>query len=63
MTERAVFKPSISNEMADAAVAWSKDLAKELGLYFQPAKTIRPMIFLEFLGLELDSSAMEVHLP
>jgi len=49
--------------MADTAVVWIEDLAKKLGLFFQPAKTIRLMMCLEFQGLELYSSAMEVHLP
>ena len=44
-------------------MTWIEGLAKELGLSFQPAKNIRPMTHMEFLGLELDSSAMEAHLP
>src|SRR5882672_7641410 len=45
------------------AIDWIEDLGKELGLLFQPKKTIRPTTSLEFLGLELDSIAMEARLP
>ena len=45
------------------AIYWIENLGKELGLSFQPAKMICPTTRLEFLGLELDSQAMEAHLP
>jgi len=35
----------------------------QLGLQFQPTKVEGPSTKLEFLGLELDSKAMEVRLP
>jgi Reverse transcriptase-like len=38
-------------------------LEHELGLIFQDSKTIWPATQIEFLGLELDSVAMEAHLP
>ena len=53
-----VFKPSVSIQMANAAVDWIETLAEELGLSFQPEKKIWQTTCLEFLGLELDSSAM-----
>src|SRR5882672_6019657 len=58
-----IFKPSMTIERANAAVIWIEALAEELSLSFQPAKTIQPTTCLEFLGLELDSSAMEARLP
>jgi len=38
-------------------------MTRALGLSFKPKKTVRPTTRLEFLGLELDSEAMEVRLP
>jgi len=57
------FKPSVPSKTASVAIDWIEDLGKELGLLFQPAKMICPTTHLEFLGLELDSQAMEAHLP
>ena len=50
-------------QVANAAINWIKDMAKDLGLSFQHKKRVRPMTFLEFLGLEIDSVAMEARLP
>src|SRR5882672_6768489 len=58
-----IFKPSMTVERANVAVTWIEALAEELGLSFQPEKTIWPTTCLEFLGLELDSSLMEARLP
>jgi len=58
-----IFKPNIPRHVANAAVIWIKNLGKDLGLSFQPMKTIWPMTCIEFLGLELDSEAMEARLP
>jgi len=46
-------------QVANAAIIWIKDMAKDLGLSFQPKKTVRPMICLVFLRLEVNSVAME----
>src|SRR5882672_12645731 len=58
-----IFRPSVPLKTASAAIGWIENLGKELGLLFQPAKTICPTTHLEFLGLELDSQAMEARLP
>jgi len=50
-------------QVANAAINWIEDMDKDLGLSFQPKKMVRPMTCLEFLGLELDSAAMEARLP
>ena len=49
--------------MAHQALAWAFNLGAQLGLSFQPAKVVGPATLIEFLGLELDSVAMEVRLP
>src|SRR5882724_6961759 len=59
----SIFKSSTPRSTADAAVEWIESLGNELGLSFQPQKTIRPCTVIEFLGLELDSDAMEARLP
>ena len=46
-----------------AAVEWVMGLGQELGLVFQGSNTVWPTTQIEFLGLELDSIAMEVRLP
>jgi len=58
-----IFKPLVSSQHANMEIDWIEDLGKELGLSFQPKKTIRLTTCLEFLGLELDSAAMEACLP
>jgi len=58
-----IFKPEVPTHIANVAVAWIENLGKSLGLSFQPTKTICPTMCIEFLGLELDSAAMEAHLP
>ena len=58
-----IHPPSASATDAQSALQWSLDLGAELGLQFQPNKIDGPSMKLEFLGLELDSKAMEVRLP
>src|SRR5882724_10646696 len=58
-----IFRPSMSLQTANAAIDWIENMAGALGLSFQPKKTVRPTICLEFLGLELNSEAMEARLP
>lgn len=45
------------------ALTWALALGAQLGLLFQPSKVVGPATTIEFLGLELDSLAMEVRLP
>ena len=59
----SIFKPSISGSMANTTIKWIESLGEELGLSFQPKKTIQPCTAIEFLGLQLDSEAMEACLP
>jgi hypothetical protein len=49
--------------MSFAAVEWVIGLGQELGLVFQDSKTVWPATRIKFLGLELDSVAMEARLP
>ena len=58
-----IFKPSTPPSIANAAIDWIEALGNELSLSFQPKKTIQPCTSLEFLGLELNSLAMEACLP
>jgi hypothetical protein len=45
------------------ALDWSLALGKQLGLRFQPLKVFGPATQLDYLGLNLDTIAMEVRLP
>jgi len=56
-----IFLPSTPKAMANAATDWIEHLGNELGLSFQLKKTVQPSMNIEFLGLELDSMAMEAH--
>ena len=58
-----IFCPTTPLTTARNAVEWIMGLGSELGLQFQPAKTIWPTTCIDFLGLELDSEAMEARLP
>jgi len=58
-----IFKLSVLGHQANKVVNWVEELMGELSLSFQMKKTVRPTTSLEFLGLELNSSAMEAHLP
>ena len=53
----------MSLQSENAAIDWIENMARALGLSFQPKKMVRPTTHLEFLGLELDSEAMEARLP
>src|SRR5882724_1809697 len=59
----SILKMTMPQATANAAVQWTVRLGDELGLSFQPKKTIQPCMAIEFLGLELDSIKMEAHLP
>jgi hypothetical protein len=50
-------------DIVEKALEWSLALGKQLGLRFQPLKVVGPATQLDFLGLDLDSVVMEVHLP
>jgi len=54
-----IFKPCIPMHIAKSAVDWIEDLGRDLGLSFQLTKKFHPMTCIDFLGLELDSVAME----
>ena len=58
-----LFDPSFPPSRCSAAVEWVMGLGRELGLVFQDSKTVWPATQIEFLGLELDSVAMEARLP
>ena len=58
-----IFPSDTQHSLANAAVKWVMGLGKELGLIFQDSKTVWSCACLEFLGLELDSTMMEAHLP
>jgi hypothetical protein len=58
-----MFHPSSDPLVCHAAIEWVSALGNELGLRFQDSKTVWPSTHLEFLGLELDSIAMEACLP
>ena len=58
-----IFRPDWDLSVCNAAVEWVIALGQELGLCFQDSKTVWPCTTLEFLGLEIDSLAMEAHLP
>ena len=57
------FAPLLPLPVAVAAVEWVMALGRALGLFFQDTKTVWPCTCLEFLGLELDSIAMEAGVP
>lgn len=58
-----IFPPSSSSKFVDDALHWAIELGSQLGLTFQPSKVVGPGTTIEFLGLELDSIAMEIRLP
>ncbi|KAG5715760.1 hypothetical protein E4T56_gene13727 [Termitomyces sp. T112] len=59
----AVFSPLTPLALVTDSLSWVLKLGVQLGLTFQPAKIMGPNTTIEFLGLELDSIAMEVRLP
>lgn len=58
-----IFQLNSQMPVCMAAVNWVMSLGQKLGLCFQDSKTIWPCMTLEFLSLEIDSVAMEAHLP
>ena len=58
-----IFPPSTSLDLANQAIDWILALGDQLGLSFQDEKTLRPSTQVEFLGLDLDTIAMEARLP
>ena len=58
-----LFAPSSKLHTCSAAVEWVMGLGHDLGLVFQDSKTVWPTTQIESLGPELDSVAMEAHLP
>ena len=58
-----IFPPLIPLPLANKAVDWIKALRTSLGLSFQHGKTLCPSTQTEFLGLDLDTVAMEACLP
>jgi hypothetical protein len=57
------FPPGTPLPTASAAVHWCKTLGKRLGFCSQDSKTIKPCTKLEYVGLEIDTVAMEARLP
>ncbi|KAG9223380.1 hypothetical protein CCMSSC00406_0009271 [Pleurotus cornucopiae] len=58
-----IFAPDTLLALANDAVTWMQALGNSLGLMFQPEKTVWPTTHLEFLGIKLDTDAMEAQLP
>ncbi|KAG9227027.1 hypothetical protein CCMSSC00406_0008999 [Pleurotus cornucopiae] len=58
-----IFSPDTPLTLANDAITWIQALGGSLGLTFQPEKTVWPTTCLEFLGIELDTLAMEARLP
>jgi hypothetical protein len=58
-----IFKPDTPTNVIQAALEWTRALADSLGLRFQESKIEGPATSLEYLGIELDSIAMEARLP
>ncbi|KAF5361332.1 hypothetical protein D9757_013548 [Collybiopsis confluens] len=58
-----IFPPNFDPSCTDVSVEWVMSLGANLGLVFQPSKTIWPSQVIEFLSLILDSVRMEARLP
>ena len=58
-----ILLPFTSLDLANQAIDWIQALGNQLGLFFQDEKTLCPSTQVEFLGLQLDTVAMEAHLP
>jgi hypothetical protein len=58
-----IFHKSTPLSTANAALDWIQALGTQLGLFFQREKTVRPCTHIEFLGIIIDSLAMEARLP
>ena len=58
-----IFHPNSPPHYVQQALNWALTLGSQLGLKFQPSKVEDPSTALEFLGIELNSVAMEARLP
>ncbi|KAG5734538.1 Integrase/recombinase xerD like protein [Termitomyces sp. T112] len=58
----SIFMPETPALLIHSSLNWALDLGSQLGLSFQPSKIVSPDTKIEFLGLELDSIAMEAYL-
>ncbi len=58
-----IFSPSTPHSVVSHALEWTLGLGSALGLRFQLTKVEGPATSLEFLGITLDSLAMEARLP
>jgi len=58
----SIFRPDTPPELVAEALEWMLGLGHQLGLCFQPSKIEGPATCLNFLGIELDSIAMEARL-
>jgi hypothetical protein len=58
-----IFASHIPLDIVNNALDWSLALGKQLGLRFQALKVFGPATQLAYLGLDLDTIAMEVRLP
>jgi hypothetical protein len=57
------FPPGTPLSTARAALQWCKALGNQLGLCFQDSKTIEPCTKLKYVGLKINTTSMEAHLP
>src|SRR5262249_54335666 len=57
-----IFRTSTPRHIVDSALSWACALAECLGLRFQWTKVEGPSTSLPFLGIQLDSAAMEARL-
>jgi len=55
----SIFRPNTPPELVAEALEWMLGLGHQLGLRFQPSKIEGPATYLDFLGIELDSIAIE----
>ncbi|KAF7368055.1 Integrase/recombinase xerD [Mycena sanguinolenta] len=58
-----IFAPDIPRHKVQQALEWTLALGEQLGLQFQPLKVCGPATVIEFLGIELDTIALEARLP
>lgn len=59
----STFAPSVPVKTVQAALEWSLALGRQLGLSFQESKVCGPSTTIEYLGITLDSVAMEARSP
>nr|VWO98972.1 Dual O-methyltransferase/FAD-dependent monooxygenase CTB3 (Cercosporin toxin biosynthesis cluster protein 3) [Includes: O-methyltransferase (EC, FAD-dependent monooxygenase (EC ] [Ganoderma boninense] len=58
-----IFSPSTQPSLVHHALEWTLSLGTALGLRFQLSKVDGPTTLIDFLGIALDSQAMEARLP